>query len=155
MDDLKKGQFIDTYRGEIITSDEADRRGRTRQPDEPNFFFDFDKFDGTDAYDPSRPYVCDGQYMGSPSRFINHSCEPNCRLFTVSYNHNDRNIYELAFFALFDLDKGTELTFDYHDKDEETWVMNDEMADEQAEEKGYRPTKCLCGSSNCRGYFFP
>lgn len=154
MDHLQKGQFIDTYRGEIITSDEADHRGRTRPVDEPNFLFDFDKFEGTDAYDPSRPYVCDGQYVGSPSRFINHSCAPNCRLFTVSYNHNDRNIYELAFFALFDIFKGTELTFDYHDE-ENPILMTDEMADDHERDKGYRPTKCLCGSIECRGYFFP
>ena len=38
------------------------------------------------------PYVIDGMNHGSPSRFMNHSCEPNCRLFTVSQNHADTRI---------------------------------------------------------------
>ncbi|KAL9100947.1 MAG: hypothetical protein Q9163_003746 [Psora crenata] len=152
-EDLKKGQFIDTYRGEIITSEEADKRGKTLTHDQANFLFDFDKFVGTILFDQSRQYVCDGRHMGSPARFINHSCDPNCRLFTVSYNHNDRNIYELAFFAKEVIPAGTELTFDYYDEEERA-VITDEMADEIEQCKGYRPTKCLCGSDECRGYFF-
>ena len=152
-DDLKRGQFIDTYRGEIITSEEADRRGEQLTSDRPNFFFDFDKFAEDESFDESRQYVCDGTHMGSPTRFINHSCEPNCRLYTVSYNHNDRNIYELAFFAREAIPKGTELTFDYHDE-EDGIVMTDEMADQVEKERGNRPTRCLCGSSECRRYFF-
>ncbi|KAL9123606.1 MAG: hypothetical protein Q9217_006977, partial [Psora testacea] len=152
-DDLKQGQFIETYRGEIITSEEADKRGKDLTHDQANFLFDFDKFAGTILFDESRQYVCDGRHMGSPARFINHSCDPNCRLFTVSYNHNDRNIYELAFFARQPIPRGTELTFDYYDEEERT-VITDEMADEIEEYKGYRPTKCLCGNEECRGYFF-
>ena len=91
--------------------------------------------------------------MGSPTRFINHSCEPNCGMYTVSYNHNDRNIYELAFFAREAIPRGTELTFDYLD-DEDTITMTDEMADEVERAKGYRPTRCFCGSKDCRRYFF-
>ena len=152
-EDLNRGQFIETYRGEIITSDEADKRGQTLTHDQANFLFDFDKFAGTILFDESRQYVCDGMHMGSPARFINHSCDPNCRLFTVSYNHNDRNIYELAFFAREAIPRGTELTFDYYDEEERT-VITDAMADEIEREKGYRPTKCLCASADCRGYFF-
>ena len=153
LEDLQKGQFVDSYRGEIITSDEANQRGTNMTADEENFLFDFDKFKDTEVYDPERAYVCDGRYMGSPTRFINHSCDPNCRLFTVSYNHSDRNIYELAFFAVDDIPKGTELTFDYYDEEEETFI-SDEMAKDFEKEKGYRPTKCLCGKLNCRQYFF-
>ncbi len=91
--------------------------------------------------------------MGSPTRFINHSCEPNCLLFTVSYNHNDPNIYELAFFAQEDIKSGTELTFDYIDSDNRTEI-SDEKADEMESEKGFRPMRCLCGSTVCRRYFF-
>ncbi|KAL9629242.1 MAG: hypothetical protein Q9164_006961, partial [Protoblastenia rupestris] len=132
---LKRGQFIDTYRGEIITSTAADTRSANLTHDQSNFLFDFDKFAGTILFDETRQYVCDGRHMGSPTRFINHSCDPNCRLFTVSYNHNDRNIYELAFFAKEAVSAGEELTFDYYDEEERT-VITDEMADEIEEYKG-------------------
>ncbi|KAG8533334.1 uncharacterized protein KY384_002117 [Bacidia gigantensis] len=148
---LKKGQFVETYRGEIITTEQADNRGLAHADDE-NFLFDFDKFADTPAFDPSRDYTCDGRHMGSPARFINHSCEPNLRLFTVSFNHNDRNIYELAFFALHAIPAGEELTFDYYDNGEEEEI-SDSKAKEFEEQKGYKPTKCLCGSVDCRRYF--
>ena len=38
------------------------------------------------------PYVIDGMNHGSSSRFMNHSCEPNCRFFTASQNHADTRI---------------------------------------------------------------
>lgn len=98
-------------------------------------------------------YVCDGMYMGGPTRFINHSCDPNCAIYTVSYNHADINIYDLAFFATEAIPAGTELTFDYL-SDQDQSVITDERADEIESEKGYRPAKCLCGTEICRGYFF-
>lgn len=102
-------------------------------------------------YEP--PYVCDGMEVGGPTRFMNHSCEPNCRIFTVSYNHADTRIYELAFFAVEEIAPGTELTFDYKDEDDRD-IITDKMADEVEREKGYRPARCLCGSNSCRRYFF-
>ena len=46
------------------------------------------------------PYVTDGMKHGIPSRFINHSREPNCRIFTISQNHADTRIYDIPFFTL-------------------------------------------------------
>jgi len=46
---LQRGQFIDTYRGEIITTEESDRRSKTRNPDEGNYLMDFDKFQEPDS----------------------------------------------------------------------------------------------------------
>ena len=153
MDDLKRGQFVDTYRGEILTTADSDARSENRGPEEDNYMFGFDKFTDEPLY------VCDGKYKGGPSRFINHSCAPNCRLFTVSYNHADSNIYELAFFAINDIPKDTELTFDYLDQeqfDDELGrnALSGDLAKKHEEKYGYRPSKCRCGSANCRGYFF-
>lgn len=152
-------QFVDTYRGEIITHEEADRRGLKRTPDEANYHFGLDRFE-----EDSAEYVCDGKYMGGPSRFINHSCDPNCRIMTVSYNHADINIYDLAFFTNQAIPAGTELTFDYgtdladkideDDEDNGPRRITEEEADEREKVKGYRPSRCLCGARNCRGYFF-
>lgn len=191
---LRKGQFVDTYRGEIITNEEADQRSQDRNIDQENYLMDLDKFnvdemiskaqmkeelspvefkkikakvkqgehkvskdkDGTPLWlNPNyqAPYVCDGMEVGGPTRFMNHSCDPNCRIFTVSYNHADQRIYEIAFFAIEDIPSATELTFDYKDENDRG-IITDEMADVVERDKGYRPAKCLCGSEHCRRYFF-
>ncbi|KAL8945632.1 MAG: hypothetical protein Q9222_007857 [Ikaeria aurantiellina] len=190
---LRKGGFVDTYRGEIITVDEAEERGKKRNPDEANYFMNFDKFCEPEAISksdflerhPNRiawhrqkvadedweihlqdgqemwlnpdyvqyQYVCDGMQVGGPTRFMNHSCDPNCRLFTVSYNHSDTNIYDLAFFTLEEIPAGTELTFDYKDEDDRS-VITYEQALRVKEMKGYMPQRCLCGTKGCRQYFF-
>lgn len=190
---LRKGDFIDTYRGEIITREEANERGSKRSADEGNYFMDFDKFTEPEAitksdFIASHPdklrwhakkvrdedwriyikddeemwlnpdhvpnlYVCDGMHVGGPTRFMNHSCDPNCRLFTVSYNHSDPHIYELAFFALEEIPAGKELTFDYKDEDDRS-VITHEQALEVQRRDGYMPQKCLCGTAECRQYFF-
>ncbi|KAI4089237.1 MAG: hypothetical protein LQ344_005532 [Seirophora lacunosa] len=192
--DLRKGDFIDTYRGEIITAKEANERGDKRSADEENYFMNFDKFtepqiitkaefmenfpdkvewhakkvrdddwditysrDGEEMWrNPDYVdylYVCDGMHIGGPTRFMNHSCDPNCRLFTVSYNHSDENLYELAFFTLDAIPAGTELTFDYKDEDDRS-IITDDQALEVKRRDGYMPQKCLCGTPLCRRYFF-
>ena len=193
---LLRGQFIDTYRGEVITDDESIERGaiRARDLDSNNYLFALDKFcepptitkadfrikypekkawhreqvkngdyeitrdkNGVKLYlNPIHvppKYTIDSKTMGAPTRFINHSCDPNCAIYTVSYNHNDGDLYELAFFATEDIPAGTELTFNYKD-DEETEVITEAMANALEAKNGERPVKCLCGTQACRGYFF-
>ena len=150
MKDLKKGQFIDTYRGEIITNEEANKRGQFRTIDQEIYLMGLDKFREEEG---AAGYVCDGMNAGGPTRFINHSCDPNCAIYTVSYNHADKSIYELAFFATGAIKAFTELTFNYSDKEDHTRI-SEEQVDQMEKDNGYRPAKCLCGAWNCRGYFF-
>lgn len=99
-------------------------------------------------------YVVDGQYYGGPTRFVNHSCEPNCRQYTVSYNKYDIKIYELAFFAYVDIPAYEELTFDYLDKDdedEEEGVDDEILGASQETDTGKEELICKCGSQHCRG----
>ncbi|KAG9518178.1 SET domain-containing protein, partial [Aureobasidium melanogenum] len=149
--DLKRGQYIDRYLGELITDGEADAREESGDFNKASYMFWLDKFAGNED-DPaelhkSDCFVADGEKMGGPTRFINHSCDPNCRLFTVSYNRFDRRIYDLAFFALENIPAGTELTFDYMDPEE---GEAGQAANEDMEEGGVA-VDCLCGASNCRG----
>src|ERR1700761_5769690 len=113
-EDLIQGEFIDTYLGEGITNAEADRREQASSKEKQSYLYSLDKFVGdADGLTTETCYVVDGQYMGGPTRFINHSCEPNCRQYTVSCDKNDPRIYDIAFFATENIRKGTELTFDY------------------------------------------
>jgi [histone H3]-lysine9 N-trimethyltransferase SUV39H len=155
-EDLIQGEFIDTYLGEIITNEEADRREQAGSKDKQSYLYSLDKFvDDVDELTPETCYVVDGQYMGGPTRFINHSCESNCRQYTVSYNKNDPRIYDIAFFAIEDIKAGTELTFDYQDKDEveeEDAIRQREQALRDPANAGKQP--CNCGARKCRGFLW-
>ena len=166
---IRKGQFIDTYRGEIITDEEASRRealaldNDALEKTKDFYLFSLDKFRGTEGLYGFIPdedlYVIDGQFMGGPTRFINHSCAPNLRQFTVSFCRGNPKVYELAFFAIEDIESYTELTFDYKDLDAEDSDDQEHESEAAAPkssitEKGVAATKCLCGAPNCRGYLW-
>ena len=135
----------------MITDTETTAREASGSYDKASYLFSLDKHaeddDQPGALHKSDCYVADGEKMGGPTRFINHSCDPNCRLFTVSYNRFDRRIYDLAFFALENIPAGQELTFDYMDV-EETESGPGQAANDTMDDGG---VKCLCGAKNCRG----
>jgi histone-lysine N-methyltransferase SUV39H len=139
--DLHQGQFIDTYRGEVITDEEATRREDMATKAKASYLYSLDKFE---ADMQQKAYLVDGEFMGGPTKFMNHSCEPNCRQYTVSYNKHDPHIYDIAFFACRDIPAGEELTFDYLDKEE-----GDEM-----EDPGEDAIECLCGAKKCRKWLW-
>lgn len=145
--DLLKGQFIDTYLGEVITDAEADRREAQSIPGSPSYLFGLDKFVGDSGLQISDTYVVDGAHMGGITRFINHSCEPNVQMHTVSYNKHDLLLYDLAFFACEDIPANAELTFDYKDQDDPERNEDDEFHGSQHKSR----VPCLCGSVQCRG----
>lgn len=165
LQDLRRGQFIDKYLGELITDEEADSREEAARKDagdvgRASYLFWLDKHVGADdkpgLLRPEDCYIADGEAMGGPTRFINHSCDPNCRMFTVSYNKHDDKIYDLAFFALYDIPANEELTFDYldaePDEDEEQAKRNMTQKVQELEADGkFTKVPCYCGAENCRG----
>jgi [histone H3]-lysine9 N-trimethyltransferase SUV39H len=99
------------------------------------------------------PYVVDGEHFGGLTRFMNHSCQPNCRQYAVSFNKNDPMIYEIAFFAINDITAGEELTFDYMDQDDEDACKEEAEEDPQEQDQENR-TRCLCGATRCRKWLW-
>ncbi|KAI9844229.1 MAG: hypothetical protein M1837_005735 [Sclerophora amabilis] len=148
--DLRKGDFVDVYRGEIITEAECRERDSHRMIKDV-YTFALDKFHADNPDNPwaqENKYVVDGEFLGGPTRFINHSCDPNLRQFTVSYHHADPSLYELAFFAIDAIEAGTELTFDYVDKDVEEGAVTSSKRMKEG------MTRCLCGAENCRRFLW-
>jgi [histone H3]-lysine9 N-trimethyltransferase SUV39H len=153
MVDIRRGQFIDRYIGEVITPVEADRRRAQSDIAQRKdvYLFALDKFSDQDSPDErlrGPPLEVDGEFMSGPTRFINHSCDPNLRIFARVGDHADKHLHDLALFAIQDISKGEELTFDYVDGIEDS--AND--AFDPAMKKDM--TACLCGSSKCRGYLW-
>ncbi|NXC47017.1 SETD2 methyltransferase, partial [Penelope pileata] len=75
--------------------------------------------------------IIDATQKGNCSRFMNHSCEPNCETQKWTVNGQLR----VGFFTTKLVPSGAELTFDY-----------------QFQRYGKEAQKCFCGSANCRGY---
>ncbi|KAL4894034.1 hypothetical protein BDV59DRAFT_201344 [Aspergillus ambiguus] len=145
-DPIRAGQFIDCYRGEVVTKEVANVREEVAVRAGQSYLFDLDF---SPAVDEDDIYVVDGQRYGSPTRFMNHSCNPNCRMFPVSHTHADQKLYDLAFFALRDIPPMTELTFDYNPGGAGAGPVK------PAVEVDPHAVRCLCGEKNCRGQLWP
>jgi len=150
-EDLERGQFIDTYRGEVITAREADRREETAGKNKESYLFSLDKF--KDVVNEC-PYVVDGEYFGGATRFINHSCDPNCVQYAVCYDKNHPYIYDIAIFAIIDIPKRTELTFDYLAVDFGSEESKENLEARLAQDVEEDSVPCKCGARNCRGWLW-
>jgi len=122
LSDFAKGETIIEYVGEIITWKEALRR-HPHDPKDPNhtFYFHIDE-----------THVIDAKYGGNSSRWINHSCKPNCE--------PDEVEGRIFIKALRDIQAGEELNYDYG------LVIEAPLT--PALKLEY---PCWCGAKKCRG----
>ena len=119
---IAKGERIAEYVGERISWKEADRRYDDEGMRRHHTFL----------FSVTSRTVIDAAVGGNDSRFINHSCDPNCE----AVDEKGRIFIE----AIKNIPKGTELTYDY------AFERDDSTGEE--DEKLYA---CRCGSKNCRG----
>ncbi|EFE43204.1 histone-lysine N-methyltransferase (Ash1), putative [Trichophyton verrucosum HKI 0517] len=122
---FEPNQIIVEYTGEILTQIEAQRRMKTiYKKNECFYLMDFDQDMIIDAT------------RGSIARFVNHSCEPNCKMEKWIVAGKPR-------IALFAGDNGImtgeELTYDYN---------FDPYSNKNVQE-------CRCGTPSCRGVLGP
>ena len=98
-EDVGKNEFIGEYKGEVVTQDEAERRGKLYDKRGISFLFDINK---SQAIDATR--------MGNKLRFINHARErTNC----VAKIRMVNCVYRIGFWATKHIKAGEELFFDY------------------------------------------
>lgn len=107
LQNIKRGSFVMEYVGEVITNEEAERRGKRYDAEGRTYLFDLDYNDG------DCPFTVDAGYYGNVSHFVNHSCDPNLEVFGVWINTLDPRLPRIALFAKRDIARGEELTFDY------------------------------------------
>lgn len=141
---LKAGQFVCEYAGEVIDCSTADARGKEYDNGGLTYLFDLD-YNNCD-----RPHTIDAYEYGNISRFMNHSCDPNCAIWAVYINCLDPNLPRLGIFTRRRMEAGEELTFDY----------NVGSGAGQPEEMTTSPKKvtqigqCFCKARKCRSYLF-
>ncbi len=135
--DLRAGQFVCCYAGEVIGESEAsDRLKRQDERGEMNYIIFADERRSGDGRLMCRTIV-DPTAIGNLGRYANHSCGPNMSMHTVRTSHP---VPHLSLFANRSIAAGEELTFDYGDGQIDT------------REEDSTKKNCLCGSTSCRGY---
>ncbi len=119
---LAAGETVIEYVGEIISMAEALRR-HPHDPNQPEHTFYFHVSDTC---------VIDGLHGGNASRWINHSCRPNCEPEEVAgrvFIKTRRPVW-----------RGEELTFNYG-------LVSDEPLTPELKAK----YACHCGAPKCKG----
>jgi len=109
LENVKKDELIGEYTGELITDDEAERRGRIYDIEDKSYLFS-----------ATTETVIDANHRGNKLRFANHSSDPNCY---VKYLLVDGD-YRVGIFAGRDIYAGEELLYDYGSSFQSNW--NDE-----------------------------
>ncbi|KAH7107894.1 hypothetical protein BKA62DRAFT_151344 [Auriculariales sp. MPI-PUGE-AT-0066] len=144
---LHKGEVLGIYTGELLRRSEAARRPKTHQ----DYAFDLDFEDG--AEDARRTdherWTVVAYECGNWTRFLNHSCEPNLRVFPVFVDHPE--IPKLAMYASRDIDPYTELVIDYTNARGMRGL--DEDSDSGTPVVKSQRRRCLCSAKGCRKYF--
>lgn len=125
--DILDGSLIIEYIGEVINDEEMETRMRNQREFTPN---DHDFY----IMQLDNGLYVDGKHKGNDSRFINHSCDPNCELERWVVNGKMR----IGIFAIRDIVKGEPLSYDY-----------------QFDTKEVAAFKCYCGTALCRGSMAP
>ena len=136
LDDLSLvSTYLDIF---IICFEISDAEGRT-------YLFDLDFNSGAE-----NPYTVDAANFGNVSHFVNHSCDPNLAVFNVWIDCLHPDLPRLAMFAVRDIIKGEQLTFDYRQRTGD----DNEEAETEGEETEEGGMECRCGSSKCRKIMF-
>ncbi|XP_040997552.1 uncharacterized protein LOC121243496 isoform X1 [Juglans microcarpa x Juglans regia] len=123
VEDISKGQFLIEYVGEVLDMHAYEARQKDYAFKGHRHFY-FMTLNGSE--------VIDACAKGNLGRFINHSCDPNCR--TEKWMVNGEIC--IGLFALRDIKKDEEVTFDYN----------------YVRVFGAAAKKCYCGAPQCRGY---
>jgi len=132
---LKKGEFVCEYAGEVIGGEEARLRYARLRPDDTNYLFALREHFGSTM---SVTYV-DATHIGNIGRYINHSCDPNLLIIAV---RTDTAVPKLCLFANRDIECCTELTYDYGGGTEMVLTWDDDNGEGSI---------CYCGTAVCRG----
>ena len=127
MEDVKKGQLVFEYVGEVIDDEILEARLTEHARDHPN---DHNMY----IMELESGYYLDARSRGNASRFINHSCAPNCML----QKWNVKGFTHIGIMAVTDIPAGTPLSYDYQ------FATNEEGK-----------FKCHCGAPTCRGSLAP
>lgn len=157
LNSIPSGSFICEYIGELLEDKEADQRTGNDEYlfDIGNNYSDNSLWDGLSTLLPDAQanacdtvedgsFTIDAASYGNIGRFINHSCSPNLYAQNVLYDHEDKRIPHIMFFAAENIPPLQELSYHYN-------YMMDQVRDSDGNIKKKR---CHCGSAECTGWMY-
>lgn len=118
--EFKKGDMIIEYLGEIVGQKVSDKRELKNE----------ESGTGTYFFGIEHDYILDASVFGNPSRYINHSCDPNCYAKIIHACGAKR----VVIFASRRIMPSEEFTYDYKFQQEDDKI------------------KCYCGAQQCRKF---
>uniref|UniRef100_A0A453KPB3 Histone-lysine N-methyltransferase, H3 lysine-9 specific SUVH6 n=1 Tax=Aegilops tauschii subsp. strangulata TaxID=200361 RepID=A0A453KPB3_AEGTS len=149
---ISSGSFICEYAGELLQDTEAEKI----ENDEYLFdighnYDDEELWKGLPSMIPGLEsstsetmqeavgFTIDAAKCGNVGRFINHSCSPNLYAQNVLWDHDDKRMPHIMFFAAENIPPLQELTYHYN-------YTIGQVRDKNGVEK---VKECLCGSADC------
>ncbi|XP_047048172.1 uncharacterized protein LOC124653149 [Lolium rigidum] len=153
---IPAGSFICEYVGELLHGQEAN------QISNDEYLFDIgqnydiwkDMPSAIPGLNPSgarsltmeddEGFTIDAAEYGNIGRFINHSCSPNLYAQNVLWDHDDKRVPHIMFFADENISPLQELTYDYNYEIGHVHDVNGVV----------KVKYCHCGSAQCRGRLY-
>uniref|UniRef100_A0A0N5B774 Histone-lysine N-methyltransferase n=1 Tax=Strongyloides papillosus TaxID=174720 RepID=A0A0N5B774_STREA len=133
-DNIKAGEFICEYAGELISRNQAVSRKN-------DYIFDMDYMCGHESdHSGNAKFAIDAYKYGNEGRFANHSCNPNARAISIYSQFKCEDYHKIGFFAKQNIQFGDEITIDYFGAEVENNTDRFSMV------------PCNCGAENCRKY---
>lgn len=126
---IAKGERIIRYKGKLRTHAEVDAEYGDLEEDGHTFLFTLND-----------EYVIDGNEGGNVSRWVNHSCNPNCESLVEENAKGKRHKDKVFIEAMRDIAAGEELTYNYGI-----------VLDEPHNAKNKKLWACRCGEKGCTG----
>ncbi|KAI0690092.1 hypothetical protein BC835DRAFT_1281601 [Cytidiella melzeri] len=142
--------YIGVYSGEFITDTEGEARGSVYHLGNRTYLFDVDfwHLQQGKGKNWNQNYCVDAYHAGNFTRYLNHSCDPNCQLVPVYINEPDLEKPLLAIFTIKDIFAYQELCFSYSGPP-------DDGKDEDGNDSDNNIfVECKCGSAKCTGKMF-
>ncbi|KAH7651930.1 histone H3-K9 methyltransferase plant protein [Dioscorea alata] len=154
---IQSGSFICEYIGELLQESEAEQRCNDEYLfDIGHNYDDQALWEGLPTLIPalqSNPlgevkedsgFTIDAADCGNVGRFINHSCSPNLYAQNVLYDHDDKRIPHIMFFAADNIPPLQELTYHYN-------YTIDQVRDSEG---NIKRKDCYCGAPDCTGRLY-
>ncbi|XP_073001411.1 histone-lysine N-methyltransferase, H3 lysine-9 specific SUVH6-like [Typha latifolia] len=153
---IPSGSFVCEYVGELLEDEEAQKRTN----DEylfavGNNYYDESLWEGLSTSIPSLQkgpsckgdevgFAVDASMYGNIGRFFNHSCTPNLYAQNLLYDHDNKSMPHIMFFASEDIPALEELTYHYNYTIDQVYDSNGNI----------KKKDCYCGSAECTGRLY-
>lgn len=149
---ISSGSFICEYAGELLQDTEAEKRENDEYLFDIGHNYDDEELwkglpsmipglesSTSETMEEAVGFTIDAAKCGNVGRFINHSCSPNLYAQNVLWDHDDKRMPHIMFFAAENIPPLQELTYHYN-------YTIGQVRDKNGVEK---VKECLCGSADC------